>query len=55
MVSLDDDPTIIDWINGTEYGQALTTGEQTKHVLPLVLNYLTPQVVLVIITLIAYN
>lgn len=33
-----------DWVNGTDYGIALTTGEQTKQVLPLVLNYLTPQV-----------
>jgi len=33
-----------DWLNGTEYGTSLTTPDQIKQVLPLVLNYLTPQV-----------
>lgn len=33
-----------DWKNGTDYQQDLTTPEQMKQVLPLVLNYLTPQV-----------
>ena len=33
-----------DWMNGTEYQLDLSTPEQTKQVLPLVLNYLTPQV-----------
>ena len=33
-----------DWLNGTEYGKSLTSPDQIKQVLPLVLNYLTPQV-----------
>ncbi|XP_046455618.1 high-affinity choline transporter 1-like [Daphnia pulex] len=32
-----------DWLNGTEYGASLTSPDQIKQVLPLVLNYLTPQ------------
>ena len=36
---------VLDWLNGTDYGKDLTTPDQIKQVLPLVLNYLTPQVI----------
>jgi high affinity choline transporter 7 len=34
-------------MNGTDYQSDLNTPEQTKQVLPLVLNYLTPQVIFI--------
>lgn len=34
----------IDWANGTDYGKDITTAEEIKSILPLILQYLTPKV-----------
>ncbi|XP_032780795.2 high-affinity choline transporter 1 isoform X1 [Daphnia magna] len=34
---------VTDWKNGTEYGQDITTPEEIKSILPLILQYLTPK------------
>lgn len=34
---------VTDWVNGTEYGNAIDTPEEIKSILPLILQYLTPQ------------
>ena len=38
---------ISDWANGTAYAQEITTPEQVKSILPLILQYLTPQVLII--------
>jgi len=34
-----------DWANGTDYGKEITTAEEIKSILPMILQYLTPQVI----------
>ncbi|XP_046633591.1 high-affinity choline transporter 1-like isoform X2 [Daphnia pulicaria] len=34
---------VVDWTNGTEYGKEITTPEEIKSILPLILQYLTPK------------
>jgi hypothetical protein len=38
-----------DWANGTDYGKPITSAEEIKSILPMILQYLTPKVFLTLI------